>query len=42
MHKNKLNNVLYFPDPTVYIISETSISESIKDDEGTWVLIKRK
>ena len=39
---NKLNNVIYFPDSTVNILSETAFSESIKYDEGTWVITKSK
>ena len=35
LHTNKLNNVLYFPDLSVKIISETSLAESMKDDDGT-------
>ena len=42
LHTNKLNNVLYFPDSLVNILSETSLAESIKDDEGPWLLTKRK
>ena len=39
---NKLNNLLYFPDSPVNALSATSLSALIKDDEGTWVLTKRK
>ena len=38
---NKLNNVLYFPDSPVNILSATALAESMKDDEGTWVVTKR-
>ena len=39
-HRKKFNNVLYFPYSPVNILSETSLVESIKYDEGTWVLTK--
>ena len=42
LHTNKLNYVLYFPDTPVNIPSKTALSESMKDDEGTWVILKRK
>ena len=42
LHTKKLNNVLYFPDSPVNIISATALNESIKGDEGTWVLTKSK
>ena len=41
LHTNKLNCVPYFPCSPVNILSATSLDESIKDDEGTWVQ-KRK
>ena len=41
-HRNKLNNVLYFPDSTVNILSATELAESTKDDEEIWVLKKTK
>ena len=37
-----MNNVLYFTDSPVNIIGATEFSESIKDYEGIWLLIKRK
>ena len=40
LHKNKLNIVPYFPDSPVNIISETTLTESMKYDELTWVLTK--
>ena len=42
LHTNKLNNVLYSPDSSVNIISETALSEYINDYDGTWVLTKIK
>ena len=42
LHTKKLNNVLYFPDSTVNIISATVLDESIKDDEVTYILTKIK
>ena len=42
LHTNKLNNVLYFTDSPVNILSATALAESMKDDEGTWVLAKIK
>ena len=42
LHTKKLNNVLYFPDSTVNIISATVLDESIKDDEGTFLPTKGK
>ena len=40
LHTSKLNNVLYFPNSPVKILSATSLAEYTKDDEGTWVLTK--
>ena len=42
LNKNKLKVLLYFPDPPVNILSATSLSESMKDDEVTWVTTIRK
>ena len=42
LHTKKFNNVLYLLDSTVNILGETSMAESMKDDEGTWVLTKIK
>ena len=42
MHTNKLNNVIYFIDSQVNILSATEFSESMKDDGGTWVPTKIK
>ena len=36
-NKNKLNNVLYFPNSPVIILSETALNEFMKDYEVTWV-----
>ena len=41
LYTNKFNNVLYFPESPVNIISETALDESIKDNEGTWVPTKK-
>ena len=41
LHTHKWNNVLYFIDSPLNILSETAMSESMKDDEGTWVRTKR-
>ena len=38
LHKKKLNDILYFPDQSDNILSETALSEYMKDDDGTWVL----
>ena len=40
IHTKKLNNVLYYPDSPVNILSETVLAEYIKDDDGTWVITK--
>ena len=42
LHTKKLNNVLYFPASPVNIPSATALAGCMKDDEGTWVLTKRK
>ena len=42
LHKKKLNNILYFPGPTVNVLIATALDESMKEYEGTWVLTKRK
>ena len=42
LHTNKLNNILYFTYSLFNIISATKLSESMKDDERTWLLTKRK
>ena len=42
LHTNKLNNLLYFQDSLVKILNATEFSESVKDDEGTYVPTKRK
>ena len=41
-YTHKLNNVLYFPDSSVNILSATELVESIKYDELTWVLTKKE
>ena len=40
LHTNKFNNVLYFPESPINIISTTSLDESMKDYEVTWLLTK--
>ena len=40
LHTNKLNNVLYFTDSPVNILSATALAESMKDDEGSWLITK--
>ena len=42
LHTQKMNNVLYFTDSAINILSAISFSGSMKDDEGTWVLTKGK
>ena len=42
LHNKKLNNVLYFPDLKVNILSANALAESIKCDEVTWELTKWK
>ena len=42
LHTKKLNNLIYFPDSPVNILSGTVLDEIMKDDEGTCVLTKRK
>ena len=42
LHTNKLNTIIYFPDKPVNILSASTLSESMKDDEVTWVPTKRK
>ena len=37
LHTKKLNNVLYFLYSPVNILSATSLAESMKDDDGTWL-----
>ena len=37
-----MNNVLYFSELPSNIISSTALSESLKDDEATWVITKRE
>ena len=39
-HIKKWNNVLYFIESPVNILSATVLSKSMKDDEGSWVLTK--
>ena len=38
LHTKKLNNVLYFPDSSVNVLSETTLDKFMKDYDGTWVL----
>ena len=33
----KFNNLIYFPEPPVNILSTTALSESMKDDQEAWV-----
>ena len=42
VHTIKLNNVIYFPESPVNIISATALAESMKDDLGIWVPTKGK
>ena len=42
MKTKKSNNVFYFTYSSVNILSKNSLTESIKYDDGTWVLKKRK
>ena len=42
LQTNKLNNVIYFPESPVNILSATALYEPMKYDEGTWVLTKQK
>ena len=41
LHTNKLNTVIYFPDSSINVLSETTLAESMKGDGGTWVITKR-
>ena len=40
--KGNYTQKLYFTDSPVNILSETTLAESIKDDEGIWVQKKGK
>ena len=40
--RTQLNNVLYFTDSPGNILIETVLAESTNDDDGTWLLTKRK
>ena len=42
LYTNKLNNLIYFKESPVNILSENSLDEFMKVDEVTWVLTKRK
>ena len=42
LHTKKFNNVLYFTDSPVNILSEPALAESMKYDKGVWVLTKIK
>ena len=42
IHTKKINNVLYFPESLVNILSATSLTESMKDDEVISIQTKRK
>ena len=42
LHTNKSNNIIYFTDSTVNILSTNALYESMKDNERTWVLTKIK
>ena len=43
MHTKDFNNIIYFTDSSVNILSETTLDESMKDyDDGTWLLTKIK
>ena len=39
---NKFYNVIYFTEYSVKILSKIELTESMKDDEVTWVLTKSK
>ena len=41
LYTNELNNILYFPDSTIKILSTTALDKYIKDDEGSFVITKR-
>ena len=42
LHTKDFNNIIYFTDSSVNILSETTLDESMKDyDDGTWVLTKQ-
>ena len=40
LQTNTFNKVLNFPDLSAEIISGTALDESIKDDDGIWLLTK--
>ena len=42
LHKNTLNNVIYFTDSLFNILRATILAESMEDYEVTWFLTKRK
>ena len=42
LRKNKLKNVIYFPESLVNTLSTNVLTESMKDNEGTWALTKIK
>ena len=37
-----LKDALYFPDSPVNIISVTAFADQMEDDEGTWIMTKRR
>ena len=37
-----LKDAIYFPDSSVNIISVTAFMDQLEDDEGTWVMTKRR
>ena len=37
-----LKNTLYFPDSPFNIISVTAFTDHMEDDEGTWMMTKRR
>ena len=42
LHTKKFNKVIYLSDLPVIILIATALDESVKNDEGTWVLTKVK
>ena len=42
LYTNKFDTVLRFPDSQFNILSTTALAESMKNDEGIWVLKKIK
>ena len=38
LNTNKWSTLLYFPDSSVNVLSETTLDKFMKDYDGTWVL----